>query len=266
MMVLFTMFIAAFAVAGPAVPWVSVLNALVGVGLVVVGAVVFNQRMEWGSDARMARTMHRPIPAGRLSLRTASTVATLCTAFGLGYLALTGPPMLIGLTALSWFLYVGVYTPLKSVSIWQTPVGAVAGAMPVVLGMAAVGRVDDPLGWLLFAVLYFWQFPHAMAVARLYREQFSAAQIRVAPVVDRSGRLAAWMTVAGGLLLLVAVCLPWQWGLMGTTSAAGLVAVTMAYLGVSVYFVVRDNPIAARRLLHTSLVYLPVALLVFLFA
>ena len=90
-----------------------------------------------------------------------------------------------------------IYTPLKSRSVWQTPIGAVAGAMPVLLGAAAVGALARPVAWTLFGVVFFWQFPHSMAIAWLYREQFALAEVKLATVVDPSGRAAGWLAVGG---------------------------------------------------------------------
>jgi protoheme IX farnesyltransferase len=189
------------------------------------------------------------------------------TAFGLGVsaaglacLAAVGDWLLVGLTALSWFLYVCAYTPLKSRSAWQTPVGAAAGAMPVLLGAAVAGTPFGTMALSLFAVVFLWQIPHAMAIAWLYRGQFAAAEVKLATVVDPSGRTAGILAVAGAAALLPLSLLPAFFALRGwpyTVCAAALGAI---YLAFSLRFLRRPDDAAARRLLRASLVYLPVLL------
>lgn len=138
-MVLFTMAVSARLAAGPHTDIWSIGHAVVGTFWVIVGAVIFNQWLEWVSDGCMPRTANRPLPAGRIRPRTAVVLAAVATAFGLTYLAAFGTSRLLGMAALSWFLYAGVYTSLKPVSVWQTPIGALSGAAPILLGAEAAG-------------------------------------------------------------------------------------------------------------------------------
>ncbi|GAB6165519.1 heme o synthase [Thermostilla marina] len=265
-MVLVTMLVAAWATCPGPFPWGQTLYAAVGVGMVVVGAIVFNQRMEWLSDARMERTSNRPIPAGRISLHVATAMGASITVFGVAMLAWSANPVLTGLTVFSWFVYVGMYTPLKPVSAWQTAVGALAGAMPALLGTAVVGGWESPLGWGLFAVIYLWQFPHAMAIAELYREQYARANVRVAPVVDDSGRLVTLLTLFGATALLCLSAVVVLWGNLSMPGAWALMAGAVGYLGGSIWFVCRRSAVSARWLLRGSLLYLPLACAAFLLA
>ncbi|RMG01943.1 MAG: protoheme IX farnesyltransferase [Planctomycetota bacterium] len=263
-MVLLTMLVAAWASSPGPFLWGQALYAAVGVGMVVVGAIVFNQRMEWLSDARMERTANRPIPSGRISPHAATAMGATITVLGVAMLAWSANPALTGLAVLSWFIYVGMYTPLKPVSVWQTAVGALAGAMPALLGTAVVGGWESPHGWVLFGVIYLWQFPHAMAIAELYREQYAKANVRVAPVVDDSGRLVTWLTLFGATALLGLSAAAARWGEFSTPGGWALILGAVGYLVGSLWFVFRRNAFTARWLLRGSLLYLPLACAAFL--
>ena len=166
----------------------GLLHALAGIGLVAGGTAAFNEVIEHEEDALMRRTERRPLPAKRMTLRHATVASILATCGGVVYLALTCNP-LTGLLALATSAaYLGLYTPLKKVSPLCTFVGAFPGAMPGVLGWtAARGRLE----WealVLFAIVFFWQFPHFHSIAWLYREDYERAQIRMLPVVQADGR------------------------------------------------------------------------------
>lgn len=242
-------------------PWPRLLHALGGAALVIAGAVALNQRLELRGDALMPRTVGRPLPAGRLGRRQVTAFGLGVSAAGLVYLAIAaGDWLLVGLTALSWFLYVCMYTPLKSRSAWQTPVGAAAGAMPVLLGAAVAEAPFGAMALSLFAVVFLWQIPHAMAIAWLYREQFAAAEVELATVVDPSGRTAGILAVAGAAALLPLSLLPTFCGLRDWPYAFCAAVLGAAYLAFSLQFFRRPDDAAARRLLRASLVYLPALL------
>jgi heme o synthase len=237
----------------------AVFHALVGAAGVIVGAVAFNQRLEARSDAKMPRTAARPLPTGRLTPRQVTRFAVLASIAGLGYLAFFCSPLLVGLALLSWIFYVAAYTPMKKWSVWQTPVGAVAGAMPVLLGAAAVDAPASHMAWCLFGIVFFWQFPHSMAIAWLYRQEFAAAEVRVATVVDATGRTAGIIALLGSVLLVPISILPafllacWQY--------SGIVAILgVLYFALSLRFFSAPNDDSARRLLQMSLIYLPIVL------
>lgn len=263
-MVLFTMGVSARLAAGPHTdPWL-IGHAVVGTFWVIVGAVIFNQWLEWVSDGCMPRTANRPLPAGRIRPRTAVVLAAVATAFGLTYLAAFGTARLLGMAALSWFLYAGVYTSLKPVSVWQTPIGALSGAAPILLGAEAAGGLTNPNAWFFFAFLYLWQFPHAMAIASLYREQFAQANVRVAPVADPSGRTTVVMAV-GGAIALLGLGVVWA-GTAGMPVWAAIVITgsSFANLLVALRFAHRPDETAARILLRATVLHLPIVCVVLL--
>ena len=182
--------------------WFGLLNAMLGTTGVIVGAIALNQRLERQGDAKMPRTANRPLPSGRLTGAEVTRFGVFATLLGTAYLILCCNATLVILALSGWAIYVFIYTPLKKRSIWQTPIGAAAGAMPALLGAAAVGSPLSPVGWSLFGIVLCWQLPHAMAIAWLYRRQFADAGVRVAAVVDASGQAAGRFAFVGAVLLL----------------------------------------------------------------
>ena len=254
-MVLLSMLVAAL-VSGGHAPAARIAQALVATGLVIVGAIALNQLIERWTDARMARTAPRPLPSGHLSATEVTVFGLVASAAGLAWLALVGDRWLLAMAAGSWVIYVAIYTPLKPRSAWQTPVGAVAGAMPVLLGAAAAGVPMSLTGLSLFAIVYFWQFPHAMAIAWIYREEFGRAGLRLPTVIDPSGRTASRIAVWGAAALLPISLAPVV--LSGLGKGYGIIATLcgLAYLEAAFQFRSRTGERSARRLLQTSLVYL----------
>jgi heme o synthase len=263
-MVLAAMSVSAWTAAEKTPDWLVLFHALLGTLGVIAGAIAFNQRIESGSDAKMPRTAGRPLPSGSLTPRQVTRFAVLATIFGLVYLAVFGNPLLAGLALLSWIFYVAAYTPMKKRSLWQTPVGAMAGAMPMLLGAAAVESLGSRLAWCLFGIMFFWQFPHSMAIAWLYRREFATAEVRVATVVDATGRTAGVLAVVGAALLLPIGLLPaflslarWEYAII-----AGVLG--LIYLRQSVQFYKWPCDANARRMLGMSLFYLPILLVILL--
>jgi protoheme IX farnesyltransferase len=256
-MVLFTL--AAAALAAPERPaWTALLNAVAGSALLIAGAVALNQWIEHRSDAKMLRTARRPLPSGRLTARQAGWFGSVLSGLGLVYLAATTNVPVVVLGIASWIVYVWMYTPMKMLSAWQTPLGALAGAMPTLMGSAAAGHTWSVTGLTLFGIVYFWQFPHAMAIAWLYRRDFAAADLKVASVVDPSGRTAAVLSLIGAALLLPVSLAPSLTGAIGWGYACVAILTGLPYLIGSVAFFRRTDDPSARWLLWASLVYLPV--------
>jgi len=256
-MVLFAMGVAAWTAGKQPPPWSELAHALLGTGLVIVGAVALNQRLERRGDAKMTRTALRPLPSGRLTNRQVTRFGIVTSATGFGYLLCCCTGSVVALAVVSWVIYVWTYTPLKSLSVWQTPVGAVAGAMPMLLGAAAADALLRPMGAALFGIVFLWQFPHAMAIAWLYRDQFASAQVKLVTVVDPSGRIAGRIAVAGALALLPISLIPVLVSSNGLGYAAVATLLGTGYLALAVAMLRCRNDATARWLLRGSIVYLP---------
>ncbi len=263
-LVLLAMAVSAWMTAPGELSWIKLAHALFGTAMVIVGAIALNQRLECMGDAKMPRTADRPLPAGRLGRRQVSRFGLAATGLGLAYLAIASGPMPTLLASVGWLIYVGVYTPLKRRTAWQTPVGAAAGAMPVLLGAAAGGQPFSPWALVLFGIVFFWQFPHSMAIAWRYRRQFAAAGVRVAAVTDPTGQTAGLIAILGATALLVVSQVPLQLGLAGAVYDVAVLVLGTIYLAASAWFTYRRDDTAARRLLIASLIYLPAMLAVLL--
>ena len=252
---------------GPPAPWL-LFHTLLGTALVAASASALNQRLERRTDGLMDRTADRPLPAGRLTDREVLWFGAATIVLGLAYLAVAVNWLTAALGAATWILYVVVYTPLKSRTPLNTVVGAVAGALPTLMGWAAVGGALDFAsgGGLrvatLFLVVYLWQFPHFMAIAWIYRDQYAAAGLQMLTVVDPTGRRAGAQAVLGALALVPISLMP-ALQMPSPIYMAGAVVLGMAYLAAAAMFCWRRDQRSARVLLQTSLVYLP-ALLVLL--
>ncbi len=232
-------------------------HTLVGAGLVAAGGSTLNQLLERRIDARMRRTANRPLPAGRLSPEEAAAFGAGLSGAGLAYLLATVPTAALVAAAVTLIAYVLVYTPLKTVTAWNTVIGAVPGALPPVIGWCAARGWDGagPAA-ALFAVLFFWQLPHFMAIAWMYRDDYAAGGLRMLPGIDASGRRTAWvMVLTAAVLVPVGVIAALSFG--GWSSAAGAALVGLYFLWRSVGFVRERTDRQARRVLRASLVYLP---------
>ncbi|MBX9788338.1 MAG: heme o synthase [Pirellulales bacterium] len=238
----------------------ALLHALIGTALVAASASAINQWLERASDRHMRRTADRPLAAGRINGLEVGVFAASTGLAGVAYLQLTvGPgPALVAL--LTWTLYSLVYTPLKRYSVLNTVVGAIAGALPVLIGWTAVGGQFDLLAGTLFLIVYLWQFPHFMAIAWLYRHEYAAAGLRMLPVIDPSGRrtgaqafLAAWALVPVSLVPAIGSGVSTWYS--GSAALLGLI-----YTAAALAFFYRTDDRSARRLLRASLVYLPLVL------
>lgn len=240
---------------------VSLLCALLGTLLVAASASALNQLLERRRDALMPRTADRPLPGGRISERQAVAFASLTLVAGVVWLALTAgwPTALLGLA--TWVVYVWIYTPLKSRTPLNTAVGAVSGALPVLMGWcAAGGTLLDVRAVALFLVVFLWQFPHFMAIAWIYRGQYARGGMQMATVVDPSGRTAGMQAVLAALALLPVSFVPALWAPGASWYLAAALALGAGQLVCAVAFFARLDESSARRLLRASLVYLPALL------
>ncbi|MCA9126244.1 MAG: heme o synthase [Planctomycetales bacterium] len=252
--------------AGSAVGLLAVIHACVGTSLVAASASTLNQWLERERDAVMKRTCRRPIPSGRVASSQAAWMGWVLGIVGSAYLGLmvNVPTMLCGLA--TWGLYVWVYTPLKMVSWTNTLVGTLPGALPVWMGWtAAGGSLFDGLAWVLLGVVVAWQLPHFMAIAYMYREQYESAGYKMITVTDPSGRGAGWHAILGSMALIVlsVFAVPPTSFIGGVLTILALsVAAWMAM--ASIRFVRQPTHATARRMLHVSLLHLPLTMLLIL--
>jgi protoheme IX farnesyltransferase len=212
----------------------------------------------------MTRTAARPLPAGRMDPDSALFFGVVLAVIGLADLALAVNLLTALLGAVALAGYVFVYTPLKRVSSLATVIGAVPGAIPPMMGWSAVRNELDPAAWVLFAILFFWQLPHFLAIAWLCREDYARGGFPMLTVTDPAGIKAGRQAVLYGAALVPVSLLPSLLGLMGTVYFLGAFAFGLAYLGFSFAFAqARTNPVA-RRLMLASLLYFPALLLIML--
>ncbi|HEY3624740.1 MAG TPA: heme o synthase [Terracidiphilus sp.] len=242
----------------------GLIDTLFGIGLVSAGAGALNQALERKTDALMVRTSNRPLAAGRMSLAGGVLAGLAALAVGAGWLMMHTNAITVALALLTAFTYVAIYTPLKRVTTLATFIGAFPGAMGPMLGWtAARGRIEWP-AVALFAILFVWQFPHFMAIAWLYREDYARAGIRMLPVVQPDG----WSTVFEALfyaVLMIPVSLaPWKLGMTGEVYGGLAGALGLFYLAYTVRFArilkttsAELSRSLARDLLKVSVIYLP---------
>jgi len=243
-------------------------HAMLGTLLVAASASAANQWLERRSDARMARTASRPLPAGRLSSSEAFAFAAATLVGGVLYLACFVNLAATGWALLTWALYVLVYTPLKMLSSVNTAVGAVAGALPVLIGWSATGTPIDARAVALALLLFLWQFPHFMAIAWLYRSDYNRAGYQMLTVVEPTGRRAGWQAVLAALALVPVSLVPVLAtpGLGSVLYLAGAVLLGAGQLGLAALFLRQADDWRARLLLRASLVYLPTVLVMLMLA
>jgi protoheme IX farnesyltransferase len=238
------------------------LRALIGTGLAAAGTLALNQFIERDVDAKMERTRLRPLPDGRLEPREAFMFGLLITLAGVCCLALTVNVLSGIVTALISVIYLGLYTPLKRVTPLCSVVGAVPGALPPVTGWTAAHGGFGLPGWILFAILFLWQLPHSLAIARLYSEDYARAGIRLLPIVEPDGGSTGRQIITNCFALLPVGLLPTLMGLAGPTYFLAALVLGMAFLGYGIWFAVWRDAVAARHLLVASLLYLPAVLIV----
>jgi protoheme IX farnesyltransferase len=242
----------------------TLLNALVGIGLVSGGTAAINEVVEREVDALMRRTARRPLVTGTMSLVHASVVAFGMTIGGVVYLWLTTNWLTAALAALTSISYLAVYTPMKRIHPICTFLGAFPGAMPPVLGWTAIrGRLDGE-ALILFAIVFFWQFPHFHSIAWLYREDYENARIRMLPVVESDGRSTAFAIVMYALALVPVSLAPTLMGMSGWTYFWGALVLGLGMLWFSLRMwtmkltpIVPESKLRARHVLQASVIYLP---------
>jgi protoheme IX farnesyltransferase len=241
--------------------WARLLATVVGTALVGGGASGFNQWWEVAADARMRRTRERPFPSKRITGRAGFAFSSLLTLAGLATLTVFTNGLTVGLAFASWAVYLFVYTPMKPLSTLNTIVGAVSGAIPPVMGWTAATGELGAGAWVLFSILFIWQIPHFLAIAWIYREDYENGGFRMLPVVDPTGRATFRIAVVYCLGLLPASYAAAIVGMTGWIYLLGATILGFAMLGAAIRLVTEGTEAAARRLFLTSIVYLPILLL-----
>ena len=263
-MILITTIMTAIIGAGAMVSLSQLAWLLAGTAMVAASAGAANQIWERVIDCNMARTASRPLPDGRLSVIPATLFTAVLGIVGtyLLYSCFGISPAVAGAT--TWLLYVLVYTPMKTRTSWNTTVGAIAGALPVLIGYTALGGTYyDATGWLMVGVLVAWQYPHFMSIAWMYRRQYDEAGFRMTTTVEPTGRSAGWQAIAGSIALIicgVVLCFI-PGGITGGTIASVLVFLSgFPMLKASIRFASAPGDQLARKLLRSSLLVLPAVL------
>lgn len=233
------------------------LHAVSGTGLLAAGTFTLNQWYEREADAKMRRTRLRPLPAGRIRPARAFWFGVALAALGFVQLWL-GANLLAALLGLFTLLsYLLAYTPLKQRSRHSTTVGAVPGAMPPLIGYAAASGTLTAEAWVLFAILFLWQFPHFYSIAWMYRDDYARAGIRMLPVVEPDGESTARQIVLASLLLIPVSLLPGLMSMTGRVYLGGALLLGAGFLHYGLR-VARERTISrARGVLLASVFYLP---------
>jgi len=243
-----------------AMDFTLMFHLLAATALVASGAAALNQLLERDYDAKMRRTRDRPLPSGRLQPVTVMLFGGACATAGLIYLALVVNPLTSVLGAVTLVSYLFIYTPLKRVTWLNTNIGAVPGALPALMGWTAARGEPGGAGWALFAIVAFWQIPHFMAIAWIYRDEYARAGFKMLPVVDPDGRRTGEQSVSHTLALLAVSLSPFVFKLAGTVYLAGALMLGAAYLYCAIQFSRQLTLARARWLFLASILYLPLLL------
>jgi protoheme IX farnesyltransferase len=248
-----------------AVDFQLMFHTVCGTALVACGAAALNQLLERDYDAKMLRTQDRPLPSGRMRSDTAGIFGVTCGVLGLSQLALGANLMSAAIGGITFATYLFIYTPLKRVSWLNTLVGAVPGALPPLIGWAAARGELTLAGWSLFGIILFWQIPHFLAIAWLYRDEYAKAGFVMLPNVDPTGTRTARVAVAYTAGLFAVSVLPVVYGMVGATYLFGVTLLGVIFLALAIQFSRKLQLANARNLFYWSIIYLPMVLILMVF-
>ncbi len=240
-----------------AINYLTLAHAMFGIALLSSGIATLNQYMERDLDGLMRRTAMRPLPSGQLAPIEALAFGIILTTGAEIYLALLVNPLtaLGGVAVIIGYLF--LYTPLKTRTTLSTVVGAFPGAMPPLMGWTAATGEAGAGAWVLFAILFLWQFPHFLAIAWMYKEDYGRAGIVMLPVVEPEGRITGQQIIAYTLLLVPVSLLPWVMGISGKIYFYGALILGALFLYSSIRAALSRSRQQARKLLLASVLYLP---------
>ena len=241
--------------------YLLMFHALGGTALLAGGAAALNQLLEQEHDAKMRRTQNRPLPSQRLTPTPVLIYGGACSAVGMIWLAMAVNLLTALLGAVTLISYLFIYTPLKRVTWLNTAIGAVPGALPPLMGWTAARNGISAEGWVLFAILCFWQLPHFFAIAWLYREEYDKAGFVMLPVIDPKGERTARQVVSHTLGLLPITLSPFLLNMAGPIYLVGALALGLWFLYSAIMFARRLDTTSARKLFMVSIIYLPLILI-----
>jgi protoheme IX farnesyltransferase len=244
---------------GP-VDWLRLAHTVFGTMLIAAGTAALNHYIERDSDRYMRRTAARPLPSGVLKPNEALLFGVGLAIAGAADLWLAGGALASALGILTCLSYLLAYTPLKKRTVWATFVGAFPGAVPPMIGWAAATGSLDRGAWVLFAILFLWQFPHFHAIAWMYRDDYSRAGILMLPVVDRDGSRTFRQIILTSIALIGISLLPSLLGLTGALYFFGALAVSTGLLQVCLWAASTKSNARAKWLMHATVLHIPVLL------
>ena len=244
---------------GP-VNWLHMLHTVFATMLIAAGTATLNHYIERDSDRFMRRTAGRPLPTGVVQPREALLFGVALSIAGAVDLYLVGGVLACALGTLTCLSYLLAYTPLKKRTVWATAVGAFPGAIPPMIGWVAATGTLDRGAWLLFAILFLWQFPHFYAIAWMYREDYARAGILMLPVVDREGTRTFRQITLTAVALVGVSLLPAVMGLAGVHYFFGALVVSTALVQVCLWAASSRTNARAKWLMHATVLHIPVLL------
>lgn len=242
------------------VDWVRMVHTIFGTMLIAAGTAALNHYIERDSDRYMRRTASRPLPSGILKPIQALIFGVVLSLIGASDLWLVGGPLTSALGVVTCLSYLLAYTPLKKKTVWATFIGAIPGAIPPMIGWSAATGTLDRGAWILFGILFLWQFPHFHAIAWMYREDYARAGIQMLPVVDPKGtRTFRQILIAAGLLVAVSL-LPSVLKLTGVIYFFGALLVSTALVQISIWAANSRTNTRAKWLMHATVLHIPILL------